>query len=244
MDVNLTDIFEVVLKSAITAQYEANKYSAEIAQNQKKEPPIVFATGDGSNKTIANPYFPIPNSNFQGIGVNFKVKLEDIKTDVKRSQTKIFQEIQSKLGYHLPQFTKIIAFARSEKLSKELFDCKLNESRNMHDTVVEYYSAYLFFFDKKLKHPLEDEDKNYQQLAEIEASVFKKTKRHIENNKEIQDSDFEEIHHTVKSIAFAITPLKNIRLSILEGDEEKDYTASIDMNIDMRTFSWQNYGTE
>src|SRR5690554_3515744 len=97
MGLNLTEVFEVVLKSAIEAQFNANEYSAELAEKQKNKASKILGTGDGAAQGFANPYYPIPNSNLQGVGIKFKVRLEEIETDIARSQARIIRHIQVNL---------------------------------------------------------------------------------------------------------------------------------------------------
>src|SRR5690606_3240065 len=100
MDLNLTEVFEVVLKSAIEAQFNANEYSAELAEKQKTKAASMLGTDNRAEQGVAKPYYPIPNSNLQGVAINFKVKFEEIETDIMRSQASIIRHIQGKLDKH------------------------------------------------------------------------------------------------------------------------------------------------
>lgn len=244
-DINLTELFEVVLKSAIEAQFNANKYSAELAKGQKEKERQIVTNNDGK-KVTANPYYPIPNSNFQAIGVNFKVKLEDIVTDVQRSQVKIINHIQAKLDANLPELQLINAFAKPQRISRELMKARPADPVDLFDQTIQYFALYLSTFRKILQQKNQTSVPSFNEFAAWEEDVFKEVNQPINYRKESLDAntDYRDILSALQAMASSTTLLKNIRMSIVDQPNEDSMTASIEMNVDMRTFNWENYGTK
>src|SRR5690606_31112989 len=196
MSLNLTEVFEVVLKSAIEAQFNANEYSAELAEKQKAKAASMVGTGNRAEQGVAKPYYPIPNSNLQGVGIKLKVKFEEIETDIKRSQARIIRYIQGELDEHFPHLQQINAFAKPQRLSGALLKCKLGGSVNVHDLTVRFFSLYLYLFWKKLGGRDQSPAPDYKELALLEGAVFEETQRILNDEKEFPDADYREISFT------------------------------------------------
>src|SRR5690606_10932987 len=101
---------------------------------------------------------------------------------------------------------------------------------------------YLFW--KKLGGRDQYQNPDFKELASLEGAVFEETQRILQNEQEFPDADYREISLTVAALASQVSVFKNISLRMADGAEEENRTANIEMNIDMRTFSWESYGRE
>lgn len=231
----LSDIFTIVLENAIEAQYRANIYSANLAKN----PAVRISKPEAPGVHKDDSFYPIPNSAFQSINVDLKVKLKDIETDV----VKTYQQTLGHLLHvqvDIADMDSIRQVTRTAHLATALAELGLKwDEDQLVPNVLRYMSLYLVTFENALHNNSRKQTSDDLQITGWK--VLQETQDLMKQEPGNEGERYHSIYESLQAAAANLHPFKNMVFQVSDQPDDPNQLCTLSLNLDMRTFSWANY---